>query len=301
MREPVVASCGIGTDSVAYITDFVKKGIPIDLILFADTGSEQTYTYEYIPVLNAYLRKNGYPEVTIVKYEVGKFKWWPPYYTLEENCLTNGTLPSLAFGFKSCSQKWKIAPMDKYCESWEPAIQAWAAGKKVRKIIGYDATEEYRSFAVKRKGQEDPAYDYWYPLMELGWNRDDCKNAIAKAGLPQPGKSSCFFCPAMKPDEVRNLDPEYLKRIVFMEARATPRLTKIQGLWRNGCKGTRGAVKRPGSITEFILGEGLLNPHTIEEIWQMCPPELLEYKGWKVAGHFFNNWGEFKKGDLIAA
>ena len=56
----------------------------------------------------------------------------------------------------------------------------------------------------------------------------------------------------MKPQEIDELPMHLLPRIVIMEARAKPRLTDIDGLWRKGCKGTRGSVARPGSITEYI-------------------------------------------------
>ena len=41
--------------------------------------------------------------------------------------------------------------------------------------------------------------------MEWGWARDDCIQQIEAAGLPQPGKSSCFFCPSMRAEEIIHL------------------------------------------------------------------------------------------------
>jgi hypothetical protein len=43
-------------------------------------------------------------------------------------------------------------------------------------------------------------------------------------------------------------------------------LKKIQGLWRNGVKGTRGGQKRPGRITDYILDHGLLPPDEVEHL-----------------------------------
>ena len=39
----------------------------------------------------------------------------------------------------------------------------------------------------------------------LRWGRDDCVAAIARVGLPQPGKSACFFCPSSKKHEIITL------------------------------------------------------------------------------------------------
>jgi serine/threonine protein kinase len=40
-------------------------------------------------------------------------------------------LPSLAYGFKSCSQKFKIAPQDKYTNNLPQPKALWKAGDKV--------------------------------------------------------------------------------------------------------------------------------------------------------------------------
>ena len=34
-----------------------------------------------------------------------------------------------------------------------------------------------------------------WPLIELDWNREDCKRYLEKQGLPVPMKSSCVGCP----------------------------------------------------------------------------------------------------------
>lgn len=37
-----------------------------DWLLFADVGIEKPETYEYLPIFNAWLRDQGWPEVTVV-------------------------------------------------------------------------------------------------------------------------------------------------------------------------------------------------------------------------------------------
>src|SRR6516162_3747943 len=89
-------------------------------------------------------------------------------------------------------------------------------------------------------GEKDETYAY-QTIMD----RERCKEEIRVAGLPVPPKSSCFFCPAMKPQEIDKLPIHLLRRIVIMEARAKPRLTDIDGLWRKGCKGSAAAWPGP--------------------------------------------------------
>lgn len=251
-RPPVVVAYGMGVDSTAMLVGMAARGERPDLILFADTGSEKPETYAYLPTIQAWLKKVGFPPVQVVRYTPTKFKN-APYSTLEGNCLANRTLPSLAFGRKGCSLKWKRAPQDKFCRTWAPARECWDAGGKVTKLIGYDAGPADSRRAINLT--EDAEYTYRYPLREWGWEREECKRQILAAGLPLPVKSACFFCPATKPaelDEMMATHPELVDRIMEMEATAKPHLRNVDGLWRKAVKGTRGGQARPGSMTEYI-------------------------------------------------
>jgi hypothetical protein len=303
-RQPLVVCYGAGRDSTAVLVGLHQRGIRPDLIIHADTGSEREATYAYIPIINAWCRKVGFPEVTIVVNKVSDFKRWPPYHSLEENILTNRALASISYGHNKCSPKWKIAPQNKFLKTWQPAIDRWAAGAKVRKAIGFeDSPHERRrskgcsTYAVQE--EETDKFDIWFPLQEWKWNLERCIEEIKAAGLPVPSKSSCYFCAAMKPWEVEELSEEKLKRIVVIEAR-----TKLQhleyaerkgwpkgvgvpltdGIWRKPVKGFRitkngpkpnGAVARPGSMTEYIRQKGLLPSEEIDRLIAATPTHHL--------------------------
>ena len=107
-RAPICVCYGTGVDSTAMLVGMYQRGIRPDLITFADTGSEKPETYQYVPVIRQWLRDVGFPDLVVVRYT-------PPranYDTLYGNCIANETLPSIAFGLKSCSLKWKKAPQD---------------------------------------------------------------------------------------------------------------------------------------------------------------------------------------------
>lgn len=250
---PLVVAYGAGVDSTAVLVEFARLDIRPDLILFADTGGEKPETIEHLHRMSVWLRFRGFPEVTTVRRTPtnGKNGW---YATLEEQCIKNKMLPSLAYGgLKGCSLKWKREPQDAYCNNWEPAKRAWRAGLKVRKVIGYDAGAKDSRRAWQMT--DDAKYSYWYPLREWGWDRARCESEIAKAGLPVPLKSACFFCPATQPEELIELHakhPDMVRRIEAMEENAAPQLKTIQGLWTNGTKGTKGGRPRPGRMSEFI-------------------------------------------------
>lgn len=286
--HPLVVSYGVGVDSTAMLVGLYNRGIRPDLILHADVGGEKDETVAYLPVINAWLSRVGFPTVTIVRYQARNFKHWPPYRTLEQNCLTNGTLPSIAFGFGSCSQKWKAAPQDRFLKAWEPATRAWAQGGLVTKAIGYDASGrdcQRRTYADKATSGSEK-FAYWYPLQEWGWDRDECMRQIAAAGLALPVKSSCFFCTAMQPAEVDQLPHDKLRRIVLLEARAKPRLKSTEGLWRSSTR------RRPGSMTQYIQERGLLPLAEIEEI-QKAPAALVQHQADYAAGRSTLELGQF--------
>jgi hypothetical protein len=210
-QVPFVISYGMGVDSTAVIVECVNRGIVPDLIQFADTGDELDETYAYLKVINRYLQRYGYPTVTVVS-KRSKHK------SLYHNCLANQTLPSLAYGKKACSQKWKVDPMNYFCNHWAPAKECWKSGLRVIKAIGYDASlQDVNRFCnifkeeEKRRadGKIDTKYVYWYPLIEWGITRDQCINIIQSAGLPVPIKSACFMCPARRGEELVQLVTQY--------------------------------------------------------------------------------------------
>lgn len=107
-RPPLCICYGAGVDSTAMLVGLHQRGIRPDLISFADTGVEKPETYQYIPIIRQWLRDVGFPELVVVRYTPPK----ADYDSLYGNCISNETLPSLAFGRKSCSLKWKKAPQD---------------------------------------------------------------------------------------------------------------------------------------------------------------------------------------------
>ena len=107
-ENPICLCYGVGVDSTAVLVGLHQRGIRPDLISFADTGGEKPETYLYIPIIRQWLRDVGFPDLVVVRYTPPR----APYDSLYGNCIENETLPSLAFGLKSCSLKWKKAPQD---------------------------------------------------------------------------------------------------------------------------------------------------------------------------------------------
>tara|TARA_R100001244_G_scaffold12078_1_gene14142 strand:+ start:1051 stop:1815 length:765 start_codon:yes stop_codon:yes gene_type:complete len=226
MSENMIVVCfGAGTNSTAMLIGMKQRGIKPDLILFADTAAEKPHTYKHIDDMQKWLKNNDFPEITIVK----KVNKAGEVYTLEQDCLDHNKLPSLAYGFKQCSQKYKIQPQDKYLNNLPEAKEIWKSGGKITKYVGFDMGESHRI-----KNYDDKKYIVEYPLVDWLWEREHCVEAIKSEGIPLAGKSSCYFCPASKIGEIKEtnaLYPDLMARAIEMERGAE--LITVKGLGRN--------------------------------------------------------------------
>ena len=203
-----IVSYGAGTNSTAMLIGMCERGERPDLILFADTGGEKPETYRHKDAVSDWCEGVGFPRIVTVK---------APNKLLEQDCIDRNALPSIAYGFKTCSLRWKKEPQDKWLRNHGRADEV--------SMIEIDAGEYHRATDFPKTR---------YPLIEWDWGRDECVEAIRRAGLPQPGKSACFFCPSSKPREILELSrthPDLLARALAMEANAE--LTSVKGLGRS--------------------------------------------------------------------
>lgn len=216
-HRPVIVCYGGGVDSTAMLVLLKRQGIVPDLITFADTGAEKPETYETVAHVSAWLKTWAGQGVTVC---VKKTLPTTPYNDLGGNCLSNETLPSLAFHMKSCSVKWKQDAQDYHVvgvsrgpNQQDPHplwLDAQARGVRPVKLIGFDAgpadRKRIRKFrkteAVRHATGKADAFRYQFPLHQVGWTRQDCIQAILEEGLPVPVKSACYFCPASQPWEL---------------------------------------------------------------------------------------------------
>jgi len=213
----IIVTYGGGTNSTAILVGMYERGEKPDHIIFADTGGEKPHTYNNITEVNAWCTKVGFPLITVVK---GSMPQQVLDGSLENECLRLGTLPSKAYGFSQCSQKWKIDPVNKYLVALSK--QTGVGLENMVRYIGFNMGEIHRyerseSYKAKHINPQR------YPLIEWGWGRDECVAAIKRMGLSQPGKSACFFCPSSKKHEIiwlKKEHPDLYARALEIERKA---------------------------------------------------------------------------------
>jgi hypothetical protein len=226
----LVCSYGGGRNSCAGLIGLRQRNIAPDRIQFSDTGvndAEKPETYAHIALMSEWCEGHGFPPITTVRVADNPIAVDRSLYA---HCLRTGCLPSIAYGFRRCSQRWKADPQRRDLRRWmdEPFHPHDAA---VTRAIFYDSGESHRAHGNSGRGGET----LWYPLIEWGWDLERCVDEIRLAGLPIPAKSSCFFCPSLKKREVLLLKrehPNLFDRAVRMEQKAFAYHTAVKGLGR---------------------------------------------------------------------
>ncbi|MBN2302087.1 MAG: hypothetical protein JXN60_06165 [Lentisphaerae bacterium] len=222
-NEMRIVCFGAGVGSTSMTIELVRRKVPFDAVVFADTGCELPETLETVGVLDKWLKAKGLPGVTIVR---------NPKETLEEHCLRLHALPSFAYGGRRCTDHFKLRPMHKWIKSQPQAQATWRAGKRVIRYVGFDIEESERAKRSARAVLK--MYDEQYPLIRWGVMRWEAQEICKTQGW-DVNKSSCWCCPAMKKREVFELSQKHpgllLARALTIERNAN--LRTIKGLGRS--------------------------------------------------------------------
>lgn len=246
---PLIVAYGGGVNTIALLVRLRDLGQRPDAIVMADPGSERKGTHPYrVTVADPWLRAQGWPAVTVVTL-AEEAKYRPrakdtAQRTLREECAQLHALPSIAYGWKKCSQKYKARPAVWWTERQSWAVAAWARGEKITRAIGYDAGEDRRALDTFGDPKESARFAPWYPLHAAGIDRDGCVDLIRSAGLPVPSKSACTFCPSntlQEWDDLRRDDPEAFADAMEMSREAFDGLDvpDVVGLMRCNPAGRR--------------------------------------------------------------
>ena len=207
-----VFSTGGGVQSTACLVLAAQGRIPYDTFVFANVGdnAESPHTVEYIRlVAKPYAKKHGINWVDVAKVDrSGKES------DLYDDCINNEKQVPLpmhykhgGLGWRSCTTRWKVEPIAKWIRHNAPGCTLG---------VGISTDEPHRA----KPARDTDGYVKGYPLIELGIDRLTCLRIVESEGLPQPPKSSCWFCPYHTTEgwtRRKREDPELFEKAVYLE------------------------------------------------------------------------------------
>lgn len=196
-----VFNYGGGVQSVC-LTLLIAAGIveKPDIIVFADTGREVPTTKHYLETYVQPILKEIGLQVHIAPHSLASCD----LYSLQGAPLMPLYGPAKKL-YNFCSHEWKKYVVDRYTRQTLPDTTQ----RTLRHWLGISTDE------ARRANKET----YFYPLIHLGFSRNDCKDFITKAGLPLPHKSRCWMCPYQTKAEWAEIarNEELVKAVIELE------------------------------------------------------------------------------------
>jgi hypothetical protein len=264
----VVLSYGLGVDSTALLLRWLEEPSSRDfdlrdlLVVTSMTGDEWERTgvlvQEHIlprlreaGVRYAQVARAGHSErdgiIVLEDTDAPRRLHLAGAYKLSDELTAAGTLPQTG-GNRRCSMKFKGWPIDTYLARHAPQATRHAfgfessevgraercaehmPGRKAgpgRLVFGFEAGEAAR--ARRATDYDTPHRVAEFPLIDWGWDREDCERYIEQVtGISNWPKSACVYCPfalTSKAGRVRTLRrydtrPESAIETLMLERRA---------------------------------------------------------------------------------
>ena len=162
---------------------------PIDFAIHSDTTWELKSTYDFAEKWTPWLEEKGVRVVTVSSESTQGMvsdEWagtFVPAFTIGPN----GSRGQLR---RQCTGRWKIQPMRRYISSTLEKTNLKKHEGTVDQWLGITVDEWHRA-----KDSDVKYIKHKFPLIDKKMSRNDCIEWLKKNSLPNPGKSSCTFCP----------------------------------------------------------------------------------------------------------
>lgn len=209
-------SFGGGVQSTAALVLAAQGKIDFPVFLFANVGedSENPDTIAYITqVALPYADRHGIElaELSLVRRTGNTETLLGLIERAEHSIPIPVRLASGAFGNRKCTVDFKVKVIAR-----ETKRRGASKANPATIGLGISADEWRRA----NTNHSIPHQRVEYPLLDMNLTREDCLRIVREAGLPQPPKSSCFFCPYHRPSywvELRRERPELFSESVRIE------------------------------------------------------------------------------------
>ena len=207
-----------GKDSTAMLLLMIERGMPIDLVLYADTGMEFPEMYEHIAKLDAYLYAQRGIHITVLRHPKG-FE----YLMFDEPKTKPSSIANrIRLGVPLFGNGWPGIRV-RWCTG---ALKTKLINKEVKRLKGELGAIHYIGIAADEawrcKGEK-------YPLVEWGITEAQALQICYDRGYDFGGlyeiyhRASCWCCPFQRIDELRKLrkhHPELWKKLQDLDRRA---------------------------------------------------------------------------------
>lgn len=260
MGDLRVFAHGGGVQSTAALVLSAQGRIDFPVHLFCNVGDDSEH-----PATLRYVREVSMPYAKAHGVELVEIRRPGPTLRQAISQQHDRTIVSIpmrgangAPGRRECTGRWKMRVLD---------AELRERGAKLRKAvlgIGISVDE------IERAGKKDGgAYvTRVYPLIDLGLRRSDCLALIAEAGLPEPPKSSCYFCPFHRPSvwaEMRRDEPELFEQAAQLESEINTEREKRQRepVWLT--RFARPLREAIGEAQPTLFGDGSPDIETCDE------------------------------------
>lgn len=207
-----------GKDSTATLLLMIERGMPIDMVLCADTGMEFPEMYTHLEKVDAHLYRERSLHITILRHPQGfehlMFDQPKQRAASIENRQRLG-MPLCGNGWPGMRVRWCTGQLKTHLISKE--VNRLKGERKVLNYIGIAADEAQRC-----KGGQ-------YPLVEWGMTEADALKACYDRGFDFGGlyqiyrRCSCWCCPFQRIGELKKLrqhHPKLWARLLQMDNRA---------------------------------------------------------------------------------
>ncbi len=191
-----IFSLGAGVNSTAMLHVVIDEGLPLDEVVFADTGAEKPETYAYIGKwILPLLMEHGISYTRVAANYNGAED------TLIARCMRGHTIPDRLYRWST--RDFKIRPIYRHLgipgpKTRRPPAETWVM------YLGIAYDEIHRM-----KDAPEPWVRREWPLIDRKITRQGCIEIIERKSWPVPPKSGCFFCPFASLQEWRWLREEH--------------------------------------------------------------------------------------------
>lgn len=222
-----IYSFGAGTQSIAVMVAQAQGLLKLDYDYFvwADVGhdSEDPEVHEYMrDYVVPYCHEH---DISLVR--VAKTRYGVEDTVLQSAIRNNRSIPipvrmsNGAPSNRSCTYDFKIKQVDDWCKRLNLTHVTVGLGFSIdesRRTAG-----KSRHFEPHNKRTKNNVLfkRYEFPLLELGYTRNQSIRLVERAGLPTPPRSACWFCPFKSRSEWiedKKYRPQIVQRAAIVEA-----------------------------------------------------------------------------------